>query len=199
MMRYWIRALWALAATAIAGCDPIVLDVMEAETADSESRGETAPDPAPEPPSAIAMRFSQWAIPPMGGSLFEISLWDTPEPDALVLFFASRSQACAAPLIQIDPGADPAACEGQAFWQAIVILPPDRAHPGVIDLDDPGIPVYRAIWEPSCGGGCGNTPGVPGTLEIVSLDEASVSVRLDVDPQQGLTVQNGDYIASICP
>lgn len=197
-MRYWIKALGALAMM-VCGCNPIVLDPIHSDTS-----GISDPGDEPAEPSAVAMRFSEWQIPPNDGSPFnpQVTIAVPPEPDALVLFLASQAQACAQPVIQFDPGTDPAVCAAQAFWQAILVIPPDRLIPGAtIDLDAPDIYVYQAVWKSSCGGGSGGGPGAQGTLEIVSIDATEVSVKLNLDQQQpsGWETQNGDYTAPFCP
>jgi hypothetical protein len=205
-MRHWIKAVGALAMM-VSGCSAIVLDPLDDDSSGLKTQIKPGAGTAPAtpgavamPPSAVAMRFSEWQIPSNDSSLFNVSLvGTTPDPDALVLFFASRSQACAQPAIHFNPGTDPAACAGEAFWQTILVIPPDLAHPGVVDLDDRSIFVHQVIWMSSCGGGSGNIPGIPGTLEIVSIDETSVSVKLNLDQLRGWGTQNGDYTASLCP
>jgi hypothetical protein len=154
-------------------------------------------------PNAVAMRFSHWTQPVISlGSPFEFSPTIQVDPDALVLFFSDKPQACAQPFVPLDdPSLDPAVCAEQAAWQTIIILPPDRAQPGAIDLDDQSIFVYRSTWMASCGGGSGNTPGVPGTLTIESLDATAAAVDLELDqpPGDGFVTQNGAYTAALCP
>jgi hypothetical protein len=52
---------------------------------------------------------------------------------------------------------------------------------------------------PTCGGAAGTGILTPGTLEILSLDAASVSVSFDLAPLGGWPDGNGDYTASFCP
>lgn len=166
-------------------------------------------DPSDESPSggavgvasnALAMRFSDWTLPSNAASMFQLSLVSgTPDPDALVLFYASRAQSCAQPHIEFEGGIDPAVCQTQQFWQAILVLPPERTHPGIIDLHDPSIFAYRATWLPECGGGSSSSPGIDGSLTITGIDAASVVTTLDLDPTSGFITQNGDYTATFCP
>jgi hypothetical protein len=198
-MRPFMKILGALAMMSC-GCKGIVLDPLHSDGQDQLIDPGDPGDPgAPEAASAIAMHMSQWSLTPDPGSLFQPAIVVETHPDDLVLFFGSEALACAEPVIQIDPGTDPAECADQAFWQNIVVLPAALAHPGLIDLDDPSIYVYRAAWMPACGGGSGNTPGALGTLEIVSLDATSVAVKLDLEEQSPLPDGNGDYTAAFCP
>jgi hypothetical protein len=185
---------------ASAGCKGIVLDPLESGPA-GEGTGGAGGSPTADVPSAIAMRFSVWpqaAFNP--GSPFSLSFTNgTPDPNALVLVFASRAPSCAAPHIDFEPSEDPAACPQQAFWQVILVIPPDRQQLGVLDLDDPTIFAYRAVWDASCGGGSGSTPGITGTLTITSLGATAVEAKLDLAPSTGWVWQNGDYTAPYCP
>lgn len=196
-MRAHFNAL-AVLSMMICGCSPIVIDPLESESQDGGS-SVIQPDPEDAGPGALAMYMYQWNVPADPNPLFTPtpSLVVDSDPGDLVLAFSSEAQACAQPVIQFEP--DPDACASEAFWQTILVLPADRAHPGLIDLDDPDIYVYRAAWMPECGGGSGNTPGIEGTLEIVSLDAASVSVKLALESQSGWPTGNGDYTASFCP
>jgi hypothetical protein len=153
---------------------------------------------AGDEPSAVAMRFSQWTLPEQDpSSLFDFQIHGaTPDPDSLVLFYASKAQACPQPFLELP---NPGACDQRGLWQIIVIIPPDRAQPGVIDLQDQSLAEYRSVW--SCnGGGSGNGPGfIPGKLTITSIDATEVVTKLELEPSTGWEGESGDYTATFCP
>ena len=93
-----MRALFsALGVSAVlcCGCSEIILDPLAAEPKDDvEVPNETV---VPKTPNAIAIRVSQWLPTDAGGqasSFNESGILDN--PDALILFFADRPQACEA-------------------------------------------------------------------------------------------------------
>jgi hypothetical protein len=147
------------------------------------------------------MRVSQWTPPPPDdASSFQFGVGSQYGPDSLLLFFASKPEQCPQPFI--DPGyltnGDPATCAADAFWQTILVIPPDRVTPGTIDTSSPEVFAYNGLWMPTCGGGSGNFPGIAGSLTIHSVDTASVVVSLDLDPVEGWPSPNGDYTATFC-
>lgn len=158
--------------------------------------------PGGDEPSAVAMRFGAWTPPPPSNFFsFSTSGPTPPDPNALVLFYASEAQACAQPHLDLgSPSVDPAVCAEQAFWQLIVVIPPERAQPGVIDLQDMSIDGYRSTWGEDCGGGSGSGPGIiQGTLTITSIDATKVVTKLDLAPSTGWKGESGDYTAAFCP
>lgn len=206
-MKHWIKVLGALSMLAMGACNPIVLDPLHPESSESglgSDPGEAPSEPSEEPsePSAIAMRFAQFNPPTFDpSSLFEFGVTSS-DPDALLIFFGSRGQSCADPVIQLaSPGATPAVCAGQAFWQAAFIIPSALAQPGIVDLSSPDVSWYQATWKAACGGGSGHGPGMTGmgTLEIVSIDASTVEVKLNLLQPSSFGTQNGDYTATICP
>lgn len=192
------RYLMPLVATALmaSGCAPVILDPLESDT--RASSGDTSTStPEPEAPSALFMRYSQWdqVLPPNGffSGLTELS------PDTWVFAFQSETRSCAAPLISLDEITGPVTCTGDDYWQVVLFIPPDRVGPGVIDLMGEGIYAYHAIGDASCGsGGGGFGPGMEGTLEIVSVSESAIDVKLALAPSSGWEWENGDYTAAGC-
>jgi hypothetical protein len=185
-MRTCFKTLAALAVLC-SGCESIVIDPV---ALDAQDLGPTAIA------DALAMHLSQWSSSPHMNGLILLPEGD---PGDLMLFFASKAQSCAEPVISTELETDPAACAAHAFSQTVVVVPAALAHPGVIDLAANDIYIYRAVARPQCGGGSGTSTGFPGgTLEIVSLDATSASVKLDLDPQSGMPDVNGDYTASFC-
>jgi hypothetical protein len=86
-----------------------------------------------------------------------------------------------------------------AFSQMILMIPPALDRPGLIDLTDTRIGAYESVWESTCGGGSGNTPGFRGTLEIVSSEATTLSVKLQVGVHQaGWPLLDGDYTVLRC-
>jgi hypothetical protein len=119
------------------------------------------------------------------------------DPDALAIFFGDKAMACDAPFL--GEGVNTSSCNpGDAFWQRLIILPPELNRPGVIDLRDMRIFGYEATWLSSCGGGSGNFPGGQGTLEIVSSDPSSLTVKVSGADLQGWGPVDGDYVVSAC-
>jgi hypothetical protein len=199
-MRPYSKALVALAMMSC-GCQAIVMNGVEPDSkADS---------------SAIAMYASQWSA----GAPHDPGLVLLPasDPGDLMLFFASKAQSCAEPVllapscqepeIPLDPSTD-FACPAELFWQTIMVVPAPLVQPGVIDVADV-IYMYMARDAmlmsgplPRCYDVCGAEVnpliGSFGTLEIVSLDATSVSVKVDLDPRVGWPDSNGDYTASFC-
>lgn len=117
------------------GCTPVVLDPIESGPTSTETR--------PFVKNAVAMSYRAWAelphlerepmdpyIPPyphMIAPTFEGSL---------ALFFSDRPMACDQPLFQ--PEVDPAESypEYGPYWQLLLVLPPELAGPGLVDLRD---------------------------------------------------------------
>src|SRR4051812_8660899 len=96
-----------LLALALPGCGALV--VGEGDSGEGASSGG-------DQPTAVAMRFSQWPPPVSSSSLFNLSvvISATPAPDSLVLFFASKAQACPQPFLSVaELGMDPATCAEQ--------------------------------------------------------------------------------------
>lgn len=171
-------------ATMLGGCNPIDLDPVEPEAQDTEQ----ASGPGP---NAIAMSWAQAGFEPADH-----------DPEALILFFSSEAQECADPLVVDHTGGQNG---GQgAGWQIYIGVPSDRVQPGVIPLDTAHVHfIALHEWWPSgevSGVLSNGFPETVGTLEIVSLDAASVSVKLAL---QGLVPSDGaisgDYTASLCP
>ncbi len=116
-----------------------------------------------------------------GGSLSDIAQMQVPpDPDALVLLFSNQPQVCADPAIG-------SVCSIAEVWQCALVVPPDLVRVGPVDLANPRISVYSWAYFGGggegvlCGGGGGGGGGGPapgGTLEIVSSDAGSVSVRV---------------------
>ncbi|WP_437284555.1 hypothetical protein [Sorangium sp. So ce406] len=196
-MKRWITAVGALAMMS-GGCDPIVFGPVE-------------PQPTEEPPpspNALAMRAGDWMLSLEGRStsslgLAENLLYPAPHPDSLVLFFSESVQECSRPLIHWPT---PCVRGAHPFWQVILLIPPELNRPGLIDLRDHRIRIYHGVVTPDCGGGFGFSPGTWGasgkwekTLEIVSSDPGSVSVKLDWgEPSLGWGQIDGDYTAAYC-
>ncbi|WP_433935363.1 hypothetical protein AB3662_11660 [Sorangium cellulosum] len=212
-MKRWITAMGA-ATMMNGGCDPIVLVPVEPQSAEEE--------PPPPSPNALAMRAGDWPLPPVVSPTFftEFSSYlldPPPHPDALVLAFSESVQECSQPVLRpstelpADPGADP-----RSFWQVILVIPPELNQPGVIDLRDDRIGMYHGFWKPPYAGSIGDSPGSGAwevwstgttlesgkwekTLEIVSSDASSVSVKLDWgEPPYDIGEIDGDYTARYC-
>ncbi len=197
-MKRWLTALGALAMTNI-GCTNIVLDPVDPGTTDA---GAT--------PTALAIRAGEWVPPAPDFS----PLWLNPlhgplDPDALILFFDNRAlETCAAP-VDPAPTSMPPCDPPVVFDQILLAIPPELDRPGLIDLSDLRILATENEWSPCIGGTGEGNRGFRGTLEIVSSDATSVSVKLRVaqpgsGPKGGLVSVggwvdlSGDYTALRC-
>jgi hypothetical protein len=196
-MKNWILALGALS-LAGAACNPIVLEPL---------KGTQTTDPGPAPKSMLAMRAGDvnWDLnkSPIGpgGS----PPWT--DPDSLVLFFSTDSQECSDPVLaRRCVGAGP-------FWQAVIAIPSNLAHPGLISLQDPRITVYAAIsfidGAVECSGGGHQGPSFSGTLELISDGSSTLSVKLTDGVQafgestvngvhKGPLILDGEYTGMLC-
>lgn len=89
------------------------------------------------------------------------------------------------------------ACTSTKSWQLQLAIPPSGQAPGIHQLSEPG---YFVSFSESQGGGNGECSGgggtmFDGTVEIVSIDEASIVVRLE-----GVMADyDGVYVAAMCP
>ena len=197
-MRAHVLALGVIALLC-GGCNSIVIDPLAAVQTDDDDP--ETPIGGVQGTDVIAMRMSQWNPAQNPSSYFQPSVTVETGPDDLVLFIGSHEQSCSQPVLWADPDADPLICAVQTFWQTMLIIPAERVQPGVIDLADPSINGYEAIWMEECSGGSGSGPGiVEGTLEIVSVDAASITVKLHkTNPQSSFHDSSGDYTAPFCP
>lgn len=170
-MNRWITAIGAIAMVG-GGCAPIVLEPL----------GDAGANASPAAPNALAMRGQD-----VSPSFIQSS------PDALVLAFSSAPQQCGDSRVS-------ATCDKATIWQLILSIPPELDRPGMIDLQDRRIGFDWAVAEhpESCAFGAGQESGYMGTLEITSLDPASVTVKLrGFAPITDLAF-DGDYVAHRC-
>lgn len=205
--RWWIGVLGALSLVAT-GCNGIVVDPLQSDPSgvigDENGGGGGGGDG--DTPSALVMLASQWTT--QGSPTdFHPTFPEDVAPDDVVFVFTSETRECAAPLVQIDLSSpatqDPAGCADLAFWQVVLVVPSERLEDltqgAVLDFQDAGIATYEARWNEDCGGGYGDAPsGLPGTLQLVSADEQTVTVNLTIDPL-GITPEaTGTYTAECC-
>ena len=190
-MKRWITALGTLAMMS-GGCAPTVLDPVHGEGGSSSAGTTTASGPGSSTAlDALAMRAGD--LPSGSGP------WpQTPDPDALVLFFASEAQSCSDPFINMPLNMVPSSsCD--PYWQTALLIPPELDRAGLIDLRDPRIGWAASEVFASCAGqGGGVTPGTQGTLEILGSDATSVSVTLSGGVKSMMTVIDGSYSAKRC-
>jgi hypothetical protein len=98
-------------------------------------------------------------------------------PGTLLLSFASVPVAC------VDPLADAPICEPALHWDARIPLPAALQYPGaVVELDellDVGFGPYFSESQGEGGGLCsGGAGSLSGTLEVLAVDAATVTIRL---------------------
>ncbi|MEP7125631.1 MAG: hypothetical protein ABJE95_32170 [Byssovorax sp.] len=201
-MKSWIMALGALTLAGTA-CNPVVLEPLKG--AQSTGTGSTAA--AGGGPGEVVMLAARAGdIAWSSDGLFGMNApWSN--PDSLVLLFSSDPQQCSGPVLTPR-------CSGVGtFWQAVVAIPPELAHPGMISVADPRINVYAAEsfpdGSPTCGGGAFEGPILSGTIELVSNGSSALSVKLSGGVQvlgastangvvQPPIVLDGEYTAEIC-
>lgn len=192
----------------ICGCNPIVLDPVKTDSHGSDVIGsdDDNDDDDPEPPEEVHLLALRWSqiTPFFGtGSIYKPEWIGPPsEPGDLLILFGSREQTCAEPLLQDDYSL-PEVCDNEPFEQTILIIPAGLAHPGVVDLGDLSVRIYHGEWldlgDGGCGGGAFTRLGLPGSLEILSLDASSVAVSLTAGAELSGFVADGEYTASLCP
>ncbi|WP_437531251.1 hypothetical protein WME79_01785 [Sorangium sp. So ce726] len=207
-MKRWMTALAAAVVIVNGGCVQRVLTPAEEE-----------PEEGPPSRSAIAVRFGDLLSDPfnrevlMNGMQFQ----HLPHPDSLALFFSDSVQECSQPLIGQGPDGLVLPPAPYAFWQIAFFIPPELNRPGLIDLRDLRVTSYGIVWDTSRGGATfvgGGTWGALGgdvekTLEIVSSDASSVSMKLDWgtppwrieingQPYKPDLDLGGDYTATYC-
>lgn len=198
-MKRWIMAFGALVAAASGGCAPIVLDPVDL--------GPQPVEPEPDVPNALAIRVGDWVFAPTSddpdepfGALQNMYQYE-PDPDKIVLFFSDSVQQCSQPVIAPPFQQEP--CESSDLsWQLIVTIPTSLNRPGLIDLRDPRVRVYKMVWKPPCGAVLAASfeePDQKSTLEIVSSDESAVAVKLSMgSSKHGFPDIDGDYVAARC-
>lgn len=174
-------------ALVLSACDPVVLDLAPSDTGSADASTVSAtstgsgPGPGEGAPVALAMRG---ADAPSGAL-------PVGDPESLVLYFSNQPLTCEAPVMV-------SGCDGSSRWQFILSIPPELDRVGLIGLDDPRIGFVETITLPSCGGGGGSGNGFWGTLEILSLDEDTVTVRLTGTTATSELAFDGDYVAERC-
>lgn len=118
------------------------------------------------------------------------------DPSDLFLRASDLGVSCGAPITRLTCG---------GHWEMRIVLPSAYQQVGVYDLEDPGLMYYSGMsitGEPhapgsdECGGGGGSIG--PGTLEILSIDEAEVRFRVTLDGLWGVD-SSGEYTAPRCP
>ncbi|AUX45042.1 uncharacterized protein SOCE26_065230 [Sorangium cellulosum] len=210
-MKLWMMSLAAAVMIVNGGCAPIVLGLGE----------EPEEEPGGEPPSrnAIAVRFGDTSSDPSSAEvvLNGLQFQRPPHPDSLALFFSDSEQECSRPLIGQARNGLAFNSTSPSFWQIALFIPPELNRPGLIDLRDYRITSYTAVWATSLGGGTSTGPGTLATsggveektLEIVSSDASSVSVKLhwgtppwrikfNGQPYEPDLDLGGDYTATYC-
>jgi hypothetical protein len=136
---------------------------------------DAGPAPTPDPvPGAggIALRYGDFP-PPSSSSGSTGSGGGTPiDPERIYITFGSQKPLCEAPF---ESG-------GCGNWKVAFGLPPELLKPGVLELADARLNSYSSFSGPDRGGGdCygGGGSFADGTVEIVSVDEEKIVVRLE--------------------
>ena len=113
------------------------------------------------------------------------------DPTTLIVMFGDHAESCGAPVFDY----------GTQNHQFVLIgLPQAMQLVGKYDLASTAIIAVGNSWltDGMGNGGGGGGPITTGTVEVLSIDSSSITVRI-----QGLVFdlggQNGDHVATICP
>ncbi|XXX73843.1 hypothetical protein WMF30_39975 [Sorangium sp. So ce134] len=147
---------------------------------------------SPEPAAAGAIAIFGRQLPEEPSAYWEGGVLD-PNPDDLFIFIGAPVRSCVNPAYFI----------GCDTWHVDILIPPALQVPGVIDLDAPGVVPFVVANGPHHVGGISCAPSFSGsaftgTLEIVSIDDEQVVVRLS-DSDTEYFDANGEYTAVRCP
>lgn len=153
------------------------------------------PTPEPNPPpgsDGIALRHADFPPPSSGSGTGSSGGGGVPiDPETLYVTFGSARSTCE----------EPFAATACGEWKVAFNLPPSLQVPGVLSLDDPRLNAYSsAAGEDRGGGDCswGGGSFWQGTVEIVSIDETKLEIRL-ADTQTFDFDANGTHTVLRCP
>ena len=147
-------------------------DPVDPDPVDPDPPPHPTPAPAPVPAAGgIARRYGDF--PPSSGSSGSTgSGGGTPiDPERIYITFGSQKPLCEAPFEYTGCGS----------WKVAFDLPPELLKPGVLELSDSRLNSYSSSSGPDRGGGdCSGGGGsfVDGTVEIVSVDDEKIVIRL---------------------
>lgn len=113
------------------------------------------------------------------------------DPQTLLVIISSRPQACN------DPDFD----LGTTNYQQIMIgLPPALQAVGKYDISTTDVIGFGSSWltDGMGNGGGGGGPLLQGTVEVLSIDAGSITVRFQGVPQDFVD-QSVDHVVAICP
>jgi hypothetical protein len=152
---------------------------------------EPGPEPGPEPTEPSGGIAESWAAAESWG-------YASAPPDTLLLALSSEGPTCG-----IDPASELPGCADRLAWIATIPLAASLQQAGAVALLDdllalgPGPFFSESQGSPdgTCSGGGGT---LSGTLEVLSIDGASVTIRLSdtFGPSASL---DGEWTLERCP
>lgn len=121
----------------------------------------------------------------------------TLEPKTLIISLLGRNQTCAAPKLRFTYG------EG-SYPTLLFGLSTSVQKVGKYDLASSDVLALYQFWSSDGmgNGGGGSVPLLKGTIEVLSIDDMAINVRIELQPEghgadaDGL---NGDYLVPRCP
>jgi hypothetical protein len=152
---------------------------------------EPGPGPEPEPADPTTGIAEPWSVAESWG-------YAPAPPNTLLLALSSEGPTCG-----IDPASELPGCSERLTWIATIPLPGELQRTGaVIALEDllsvgPGPFVSESQGSPdgTCSGGGGT---LSGTLEVLAIDGASVTIRLS-DTFAFSAPLDGEWTLERCP
>ncbi|XXX81981.1 hypothetical protein WMF30_24790 [Sorangium sp. So ce134] len=110
------------------------------------------------------------------------------DPQTLILsFIEAGTRTCSDPAFE--------GLGGENHRQTLIGLPPALQKAGRYEFSSTDVIAYRNEWLSSewGGGGGGERPLTEGTIEVLSIDDAAITVRLSAPSL------DGDYVVRRCP
>ena len=195
-MRVWMAAPCALAMLVCSACGVMVADGVGGGGGGGSTSTVTTTTTGTGmvvPPNAVAFRNGD--VP--GGPIADLNDPESPDADALVLFFSNLPLSCSDPAPTISDSPPP--CEASDTWWLGMAIPPDLAGGGLVDLQNTRIMEEASEAFDNCSGyGGRQTPGGTGTLDILGSGSSALSVKLTGGVKAMMEVVDGSYSATWC-
>lgn len=145
-------------------------------------------------PRAVAMLYSEVPWEPISGSggttVASSGSGGGIHPDTLMIFIRDDAASCT----------DPWTMQCGSHWGVGISIPPHLQTPGILQLSGPDLMSNMSVTGPNegsneCWGGGGSF--FSGTIEIISIDQGQVELKLDGTDTFDFDA-NGSYTASRC-
>jgi hypothetical protein len=113
-------------------------------------------------------------------------------PSTLIVIVSSEAQSCSAPVFNFGT---------KNHRQVLIGLPQALQAVGKYDISSTEVIAFGDFWlgDGMGNGGGGKTPLNQGTVEVVSIDAASIKVRLAGLANDFTSLEGADYLAARCP